>query len=83
MKIQMAMVLILMMKTMMVVMMMTKCVGSKTGRRGWGRVVLCWTCLTKTGATALLLYAEAGDDHHDDNDDGGGDGSSAMTTWIA
>ena len=67
------------------------CVGSKTGRRGWGRVVLCWTCLTKTGATALLLYAEDGDDHHDDNDDGvgdddnydgGGDGRSAKTNWI-
>ena len=70
--------------------------GSKTGRRGWGRVVLCWTCLTKTGATALLLYAEdddnddgVGDDDNDDgggdddNYDGGGDGSSAMTTWIA
>ena len=67
-----SMALILTMTTiLMLSMMTTKCVGSKTGRRrGWGGVVLCWTSLTKTGATTLLLYSQPGEDDHDDDDDG-------------
>ena len=55
--------------------LMPKCVGSKSGRRrGWGGVVLCWTSLTKTGATALLLYSQPGEEDHDDDDHGDDEG---------
>ena len=71
-----SMALILTMTTiLMLSMMTTKCVGSKTGRRrGWGRVVLCWTSLTKTGATALLLYSQPCEDDHDDGNHGDDEG---------
>ena len=88
-RVKISMELILMI-LMLLTILMPKCVGSKSGRRrGWGGVVLCWTSLTKTGATALLLYSQPGeedhgDDNHDDgegedddgdNDAGGGGGS--------
>ena len=60
---------------LMLLTMMTKCVGSKTGRRrGWGGVVLCWTSLTKTGATTLLLYSQPGGEDHGDDDHGDDEG---------
>ena len=71
-----SMALILTMTTiLMLLMMLTKCVGSKSGRRrGWGGVVLCWTSLTKTGATALLLYSQPGEEDDDDDDHGNDEG---------